>query len=610
MCGITGLVTFDRPTNAQPPDRAERIVRAMTETLRHRGPDADGIWCGPYATLGHTRLEILDVAGGAQPMLARRTGGGLVVLTFSGEVYNHDDLRASLAAAGQSFETRSDTEVVLRAYLEWGEDFVHRLRGMYAFALWDADAERLLLVRDRFGIKPLYFARAGDDLVFGSEIKALLAHPGLPARLTADGLGELLALPPMTSPGHGVLDGVEEVPPATVIRFGRTGLARRRYWTLESREHHDDPAATARRVRALLERAVREQVVADVPVGALNSGGLDSSAAAALAAAELGGELATFDVLHAGGAASTASSFHRSDDHPWALLVAEHVKSRHRTIEVSTQDLVAAQAATRTAMDLPSLTPINASLYQLFHRIAPHRRVVLSGEGSDEIFAGYRWHDLASGLAPAGRFPWATTYRPLTGLLTDETVHHVHPQVYAHQRYLAALSDLPLLAGEAGPARRLREVKWLTMAFYLPFLLRRTDRLSMASSVEVRVPFLDHDLVQYAWNIPGDRLRRRAREKGPLREAVEDLLPASVAWRPKSGYPASLTAGYQAAVWQQARDLLGDTRSPVLRLVSAPKLSAMLDAYEGDLTEWTPLQHVAYVLEVDAWLREHRVALT
>jgi asparagine synthase (glutamine-hydrolysing) len=602
MCGITGLVAW-----SQPLDRNEMVVRAMTDTVRHRGPDADGIWVGPHAALGHTRLEILDIEGGAQPMTARHPGGGLVALSFCGEVYNFADVRATLIAAGHRFTSRGDTEVVLRAYLQWGEAFVERLRGMFAIALWDTDSQTLILARDRMGVKPLYFARVGDELVFGSEIKALLAHPGLDARLDENGLGELLAMVPMTSPGCGVLRGVEEVPPATVVRCNRNGVASRRYWRLESGPHPDDTATTARRVRDLLERAVGEQIVADVPVGALNSGGLDSSATAALAA-QLSDGLLTFDILHSGGAATASSSFHRSDDHPWALLVAEHIKSEHHTIEVSTEDLLSAHTATRRAMDLPSLTPINASLWQLFHRISPRRRVVLSGEGSDEIFGGYRWHDLDSGLAQPGRFPWATTYRPLTGLLTDEA-SQIKPRLYAHRRYLSALEQMPRLHGESPRDRQFREVKWLTIAFYLQFLLRRTDRLAMASGVEVRVPYLDHDLVQYAWNIPQSMLRSRGLEKGPLREAVEDLLPERVAWRPKSGYPASLTAGYQAALWQRANDLLADSAAPVLQLVSGRKLAALLAEHDGDLSEWTPLQHVAYVLELDAWLREHHVTI-
>ena len=601
MCGVTGLVAWNQALG-----RSEELVRAMTDAVRHRGPDADGIWIGPHAALGHARLEILDIEGGAQPMFARTPTGGLVTLSYCGEVYNHQELRSVLSGLGHRFTGRSDTEVVLRAYLQWGEAFVTRLRGMFAFALWDCDAQTLLLVRDRLGVKPLYYAFAGGDLVFGSEIKALLAHPCVRAEVDADGLGELFGLPPMTT---RVLRGVEEIPPATMVRYDRSGLTRRRYWELESRPHLDSRATTVRRVRDHLDRAVREQIVADVPIGALNSGGLDSSATAALAAGAVGAELMTFDILHTGGAATASSSFHRSDDHPWALLVAEHVKSSHRTVEVSTSDLLAAAPATLAALDLPSLTPINASLWHLFHHIAPHRRVLLSGEGSDEIFSGYRWHDLDTGLARPGRFPWDSTYQPLTALLTRETVRDVRPQRYAHQRYRAAVEQMPPVSGESARERQRREVKWLTLTFYLQFLLRRTDRLSMASGVEVRVPYLDHELVQYAWNIPAPMLRSRGMEKGTLREAVEDLLPDLVAWRPKSGYPASITLGYQAALWRQARDLLATPAAPVWRLVSRPRLAAMLALREGDLSDWTPLQHVAYILEIDAWLRERHVTL-
>ncbi|MDI1462220.1 asparagine synthase (glutamine-hydrolyzing) [Catellatospora sp. KI3] len=602
MCGITGLVAW-----WQGQARNRQVIIAMTETQHHRGPDDAGVWVDDHVAFGHTRLSIIDRSGGAQPMVVRRPGSGEVAITFSGEVYNHFQLREQLTAAGHRFAGRSDTEVVLRAYLHWGEGFVHHLRGIYAFGLWDCDLELLLLVRDRLGVKPLYVARTPTDLVFGSELKALLAHPDLTAEVDEEGLGELLGLVPMTSPGHAVLRGIEEVPPATVLRHDRDGLTRHRYWQLESHPHLDDRDTTVRRVRDLLERAVIEQAAADVPVGALLSGGLDSSAVVALAAGTTTQPLLTFDIDHGSTAAHTASSFHRSHDHPYALAVARHTASEHRTVQVGTGDLLRAHESTLASMDLPSLTTINASLSHLFARISPHRRVVLSGEGADELFAGYRWHDAAA--APRGTFPWSATYQPLVAVLRRETLRQVRPVRYARQRCLAALEQMPALDGETGLSRRLREIRWLTIVFYLAFLLRRADRLAMAHGVEVRVPFLDHRLVQYTWNIGGGWQRARGLEKGLLREAVDGLLPEQVTWRPKSGYPASLTSTYQDALWEKARELVTDPNAPVLGLVSARRLKALLDVNHGHLDDWTATQHVAYILELDAWLRRYSVRI-
>lgn len=610
MCGIAGLAAW-----WQSNERNGSVVAAMTETLHHRGPDAHGVWTAEHVALGHTRLAIVDIAGGQQPMVVRRPGAGEVCIVFSGEIYNHDELRAELQAMGHlfsarggAFTTRSDTEVVLRAYLQWGEAFAARLVGMFAFAIWDTDEQALLLVRDRLGIKPLYMTQTGGDLAFASELKALLAHPGVSAEVDADGLGQLLAMVPMTTPGHAVLTGIEEVLPATIVRWDRRGVHQHRYWALEARPHQHDRLTTVDHVRQLLERAVREQSVADVPIGALCSGGLDSSAVAALAAEHLGGEtLMTFDVRHTNWAATSSSSFHRSDDHGFAVMAAEHIGSEHITVDVSTDDLLAAHDATLRAMDLPSLSTINVSLNVLFERISQKRRVVLSGEGADEVFRGYAFHDLAG--TPATGLPWANAYPPLTHLLNRDTARQVRPGRYARERQIELLEQMPVQAGETGPVRRLREIMWLTQQMYLPFLLRRKDRLSMASGVEVRVPYLDHRLVEYAWAIPAGWHRDRHMEKGLLRQAVAHMLPEQVAWRPKSGYPASLTLAYQAALWQRARDVLADPTSPVLALISPKMLRAHLAMHDGDLSDWTPLQHVSYVLEINDWLRAYRVRI-
>ncbi|MEV0453677.1 asparagine synthase (glutamine-hydrolyzing) [Catellatospora methionotrophica] len=605
MCGITGLVAW-----WQSPTRNQVVVTAMTDTMHHRGPDGHGIWSTDNVCLGHTRLAVIDIAAGTQPMVVRRPGGGEVAIVFCGELYGYQRLRRQLQAAGQVFTTASDTEVVLRAFLQWGERFVDRLTGMYAIAIWDADAETLLLVRDRVGIKPLYVAQTATELLFGSEIKALLAHPGVSAEVDAEGLGQLLAMVPMTSPGNAVLAGVEELPPGTLLRYDRSGVHQRRYWQLGTSPHQHDRLTTVDHVRDLLQQSVREHVVADVPIGALCSGGVDSSAITALAAAALDdpGLLASFDIEHHG-AAVASSSFHRGHDHPFAVAAAGHIGSDHHTVRVSTDDLLAAHDRTLHAMDLPSLSAINVSLAVLFAEVGVKRKVVLSGEGADELFRGYAFHEPPSRHPSSAGMPWAGAYQPLTHLLRRDVIGQVRPGRYIDQQRRQLLDQLPIPDGEPSRVRRLREVMWLTWSLYLPFLLRRTDRLSMAAGVEARVPFLDHRLVEYLWAVPPQWHRDNAIEKTILRQAVSGLLPEQIVWRPKSGYPASMTADYQTALWRRARDLIATPSSPVLQLVSARTLEAYLALHDGDLSDWTAVQHVAYVLELDAWLRINQVRI-
>jgi asparagine synthase (glutamine-hydrolysing) len=400
VCGITGWVDFGRDLRAERP-----VIEAMTATMVNRGPDAGGVWCSVHAAIGHRRLSVIDLEGGEQPMLAalRRSNNDEagaedqaedeVVLTFSGEVYNFTELRSKLTSLGHQFRTRSDTEVVLCAYLQWGADCVTRLNGMFAFAIWDERRQELLLARDRLGVKPLYYAPLPDGVLFGSEPKAILAHPGFRAEIDAEGLAELFAQAGTGTPGHGVYRGLAQVRPGTIVQVGRFGLKTSTYWTLEAREHTDDLAATASNVRELLADIVHRQTVADVPLCSLLSGGLDSSVVSALAADSLmrrdRTKLATFSVDFAGSAdAFTPDQLRPSHDEPFARAAAEHIGSRHGTVLLTADDLVEAQWAPLTAHDRPTMGDMWVSMYLLSQEIRQQSTVALSGESADEVFGG------------------------------------------------------------------------------------------------------------------------------------------------------------------------------------------------------------------------------
>ncbi|WIN00092.1 asparagine synthase (glutamine-hydrolyzing) [Actinoplanes oblitus] len=610
MCGITGYVDWHLHDPGAADHRDQ--ISAMVATLIPRGPDGHGISVHRHAALGHTRLAIIDLAGGQQPMTTRGAGGLQVALTYSGEIYNHRSLRRELEGRGHHFTTRSDTEVLLRAYVEWGAACVDRLRGIFAFAIWDEGTQELLLVRDRMGVKPLYYAELTAGIAFGSEIEALLRHPGVFPEVDDQGVAELFCMVPNYTPGLTPFRAIQELQPGHLLRYGRDGLHLRRYWALQSRPHEHDLAQTATHVRELLDQAVHEQLQADVPVAALNSGGLDSSAVAALAARRRTGSLATFTIDYAGASdqAHASSTFHRDRDTPHALTVAAQIGSRHITHEVSTQDLLEVHHRGVHAMDLPSLPCINASLLLLFQRIKQEGYpVVLSGESADELFGGYAFHQSPQEQQYQG-FPWQLrTYLPMHQLLSAETIARIRPQAYLQNRYRQAVAHTPRLAGEVGLQRRMREVSHLTITHYLSFLLRRKDRTSMTAGVEARVPFCDHRLVEYAWNIPWQMQQALGMEKGVLRRAVADLLPPSVAWRRKSGYPAAQTPQYQQALWAQLREVLRNPSSPLLQMVDPQRITTMLDRHDRDLSDWTTMLRAGYLLEVDTWMREHHIKL-
>jgi asparagine synthase (glutamine-hydrolysing) len=574
MCGITGWVSFDRDLRAE-----AAAVEAMTETMACRGPDDRGTWVQGPAALGHRRLAIIDLPGGRQPMTAK-TPDGTVALVYSGETYNFTELRRELAGRGHRFTTDSDTEVVLRGYLEWGEAVAERLNGMYAFAVWDARRERLVMIRDRMGIKPFYYYPTADGVLFGSEPKAILANPLVPARVRLDGLRELFTF--VKTPGHAVWDGMREVEPGTVVTVDRTGLRTRAYWTLETRPHTDDRDTTIATVRSLLEDIVRRQLVADVPRCTLLSGGLDSSAMTALAArqlAEHGEKVRSFAVDFVGQADNfVADELRATPDTPFVHDVARTARTEHQDIVLDAQSLADPEVRSRVvrARDLPAgLGDMDASLYLLFRAIREHSTVALSGESADEVFGGYlQFFDEEARSADA--FPWLVRFRRDFGddgeVLRPDLLQSLDLEGYTADAYRSAVAGVRRLDGESDFEYRMRRICHLHLTRFVRVLLDRKDRMSMAVGLEVRVPFCDHRLVEYVYNTPWALKSFDGREKSLLREATADLLPRSVYDRVKSPYPSTQDPKYALALQDQVKELLARPSHPVFDLVDPERI--------------------------------------
>ncbi|WP_042390932.1 asparagine synthase (glutamine-hydrolyzing) [Streptacidiphilus melanogenes] len=615
MCGITGWVSYDRDLTTE-----HAVLAAMNATMTDRGPDAGGVWLDTHAALGHRRLAVIDLEGGAQPMTVTHDGRTLLATTYSGEIYNYRELRAELVARGHVFTTASDTEVALHAYLEWGEDFTSRLNGMYAFALWDPRSEELLLVRDRMGIKPLYYYPTADGLLFGSEPKAILAHPLARAVVDREGLAELLAF--VKTPGHAVYRGMHELRPGHTLRVRRGGLTERRYWALTAKEHTDDLDTTIRHVRELLDDIVERQLIADVPLCTLLSGGLDSSAVTALAAKALResghGTVRSFAVDFVGQTENfRPDALRATPDGPYAHALAEHVAADHRDIVLDTADLTHREHrdAVLLARDLPiGLGEGDTSLYLLFRAIREQTTVALSGESADEIFGGYSWfHDPAA--VGAGTFPWLwaiergfaaeSTTIGRDALLAPGLLGKIDVPGYQQARYREAIAEVPRLAGESGHERRMREISHLHLTRFVQTLLDRKDRASMATGLEVRVPFCDHRLVEYVFNAPWAMKTFDGREKSLLRAATRDVLPDVVAERVKSPYPSTQDPGYAEVLRGDLRALLADRDAPVRDLLDVGATAdAVADAPGPDLRNSAEV-----VLALDTWLRNYDVTL-
>ncbi|MFC0862024.1 asparagine synthase (glutamine-hydrolyzing) [Sphaerimonospora cavernae] len=612
MCGISGWVDYGRDL------RLEReTVQAMTDTMACRGPDAEGTWFAPHVAFGHRRLAVIDIEGGRQPMVAERNGEIAAVLTYSGEVYNFRELRAELTGLGHRFRTQSDTEVVLEAYLEWGEDFVDRLGGMYAFAIWDTRREELLLIRDRMGIKPLYYYPTPQGVLFGSEPKAILANPLADRVVDADGLRELLAF--VKSPETAVFKDMYEVRPGQIVRVRRDGLGKRRYWRLEAREHTDDLPTTVRTIRELLDDIITRQLISDVPLCTLLSGGLDSSAVTALAARALKGQggVRSFAVDFTG----YEENFQPDDmrdtpDTPYVQDVVRHVGSDHRDIVLNPADLMdqGVRAAALRARDLPmGLGDLDTSLYLLFKAIRRQSTVALSGESADEVFGGYRWfHDPAA--VNAGTFPWLAipgiADQSTRGRFLDEhLLRKIDLPAYRADGYQQALAEVPRLPGETGLEKRMREVGYLHLTRFVQILLDRKDRMSMAVGLEVRVPFCDHRLVQYVFNTPWAMKTFDGREKSLLRAAVEDVLPRSVIERRKVPYPSTQDPAYEHALRAELAGLVAGGDFAAAPLVDIGKIRNVLDQPVGAVSFQGARSAIEGILQFNAWLESYDARL-
>jgi asparagine synthase (glutamine-hydrolysing) len=575
MCGIAGWISYQRDLRSE-----QATVDAMTETMACRGPDDRGTWISGPAALGHRRLAIIDLPGGRQPMTAEAPGGATVAMVYSGEAYNFTELRKELAGRGHRFTTDSDTEVVLHGYLEWGEAVAERLNGMYAFAIWDSREHKLVMIRDRMGIKPFYYYPTDDGVLFGSEPKAILANPLAARAVSLDGLRELLAF--VKTPGHAFWEGMREVEPGTVVTVSSNGVRTHRYWSLETRPHTDDRQTSIAHVRSLLDDIVRRQLVADVPRCTLLSGGLDSSAMTALAARQLaakGETVRSFAVDFVGQTENfVADELRGTPDTPFVHDVAQLAATDHQDIVLDSAQLADPEVRAKVirARDIPAgLGDMDSSLYLLFKSIREHSTVALSGESADEVFGGYRQF-----FDPLAReteiFPWLVQYvnrsGDESGVLNEDVTKALDMGTYIRENYQSAVADIQRLDGESDFEYRMRRMCYLHLTRFVRILLDRKDRTSMAVGLEVRVPFCDHRLVEYVYNTPWSLKSFDGREKSLLREATADLLPKSVYDRVKSPYPSTQDPQYAVALRNHLKDLLAKPSHQVFEIVSRDRL--------------------------------------
>lgn len=612
MCGITGWINLrsDLKNNAN-------VIEEMMNRLTKRGPDASGKYISTNALIGHRRLIVVDPSGGIQPMI-REKGNSKYVLTYNGELYNTQDLRDELKAKGYSFLTNSDTEVLLISYIEWGTKCVEHLNGIFAFGVWDEYNKSLFLARDHFGVKPLFYSVKGDSLIFASELKGILANPLVSPQVDNEGLMEIFSLGPARTPGHGVFKGVYELKPAHSMLFDIDGVHIKKYWSLKSMPHEEDFETTVEKVRELVLDSINRQLISDVPLCTFLSGGLDSSAITAIAANSFKkggrGRLHTFSIDYVDNEKYFKPSlFQPAPDGHWIEKISKDFDTLHHYINFDTPQLTDALKDATLARDLPGMADVDSSLWLFCQEVKKHAVVALSGECADEIFGGYPWFHNEDMLF-ADTFPWSKSVDDRTKVLSKELLNIINPKEYIERRYRETLSEVPVLVGEESTEARRREMFYLNINWFMSTLLERKDRMSMASGLEVRVPFCDHRLVQYVWNIPWDMKMHNGREKGLLRQALKGILPDYIIDRKKSPYPKTHNPSYEKAVTKWLLEILKDSSSYLNQLIDVKVVKSMAEGKSDYGKPWfgqlmaTP-QMFAYLIQVDLWFKENKVTI-
>ena len=608
MCGIGGFVDYERDAR-----RGGPILHGMKRTLTPRGPDAEGTYFDEDAALVHRRLIVIDPEGGKQPMHSpdRNT-----IIIYNGELYNTPELRTELMSRGHEFVGHSDTEVLLHAYLEWKTDAFSRLNGIFAFAIWEKRERRLTLCRDRLGVKPLFFAPIRNGLTFGSTIDTVLCHPEIEPALDEDGLRTLLLLGPARPPESGVFRQIKSLLPGHFAVLTPENFTDHVYWQLEAHEHEDDLPTTIERTHELICDAARRQLVSDVPLACFLSGGLDSSILSMLAAkdyAARGETLHTWSVDYRDNDKYfTKSIFQPNSDDSYIDQMVNFLGTHHHRVVLEPEALCAALLPATDARALPGMADVDSSL--LLFCAAVKRggtTVCLSGECADELFGGYPWYHREEILFE-DTFPWSRSVGLRLGLLTPDAVRN--GEEFVRQHYRDTCDRAPKLSSDDKKAARMREMFVLNLDWFMATLLDRKDRMSMYSGLEVRVPFCDHRIVEYAYNMPWDFKSLEGREKGIVRRAFANELPKEIVYRKKSPYPKTfhpvytrLCADYVCRIFEDNTSVAASLfdRNAVQKLMQRPE--SLAEPWFGQLMR-TP-QIFAYIIQLDRWFRHYHVKI-
>ncbi len=608
MCGFAGFCNLKRKITSK-----DNIYN-MNKSLSNRGPDDNGYYYEENIVLGHNRLAVIDPEGGIQPM-TERINNNTYTIVYNGQIYNADELRNELLDNGFTFNTKSDTEVLLKGYIFWKKEIINKINGIFAFAIWDSSSKELFLARDHFGVKPLFYTIIDNTLVFASEIKALFKYPRINPVLDEQSIAELFGIGPARTNGTAVFKDIYELKPASYCVFNESGIHIEKYWKLHSKEHTDSLNQTAEKIRYYLQDSIERQLVSDVPLCVFLSGGLDSSIIAHYASNYYKNnymeKLDTFSVDYI----DNDKNFQKTDFQPnsdkyYIDIMSSKLNTNHQTILLDTPALSDSLEDAMLARDYPGMADVDSSLLLFCKEVKKYATVSLTGECADEIFGGYPWFFRADSLN-SGTFPWSIAIDERQNLLDNNISNRINLREYIDYRYLESLKEVEILDSDSMETAEKRKISYLTLNWFMQTLLDRSDRMAMYNGFEIRVPFCDYRLAEYVWNIPWEMKALNGREKGLLRYAMKDILPEEIVERKKSPYPKTWNPTYTETIKNKLTNIMNKPNAPINTLLDKNKILEIINTNGKSFTRpWfgqlmTGPQLMAYLCQVNMWLEHY-----
>lgn len=603
MCGIAGILSQSIDLREEKP-----LIKNISESLKMRGPDGSGEYVTRDTALIHRRLAVIDVERGAQPMRF-----GRYIIVYNGELYNTAEVRDMLKASGYEFESHCDTEVVLKAFDKWQEESVKKLNGIFAYAIYDEKDKKLFVARDRIGVKPLYYCDKNGELAFASRISSLLLVPFVKPVVDENGLNEIFMLGPAKTIGNGVFKDISELPPAHYMIVEKGKITVNAYWKLQADINNQTRDEAIEHTRSLVRDSIERQLVSDVPLATFLSGGLDSSIISKVASdyyKSKGEQLNTYSVDYTDNDIYFKKSlFQPNKDSDYIGIISDYIGSKHHNVVLDNNDVAAALADAVIARGVPGFADVDSSLLLFCRQVKKDFTVCLSGECADEIFGGYPWYHRKEILFEEA-FPWSRSTAVRRSLLKEGFLPN--GEEYLQNAYSSTVKNTSVLDSDTKLEKRMREMFMLNLNWFMQTLLYRKDVMSMESSLEVRVPFCDYRLVEYAYNLPWEYKALDGREKGILRKAFENELPEEIVWRKKSPYPKTHNPVYYSAVSALAEQAISDKTCPLYEMLNTQAVRQLMENPDSLTEPWygqlmgAP-QVLAYIYQIYVWIKKYKV---